>query len=82
MVTTPSPGARKVVRDFFAQRWNAARCAVAVAAGSDCVANGVHNGCGRMKIRFAEFEMDDGAALLFEFLGARKNGEGTFAGKL
>jgi hypothetical protein len=32
-----------------------------------------------MKIGFAEFEMDDGAALAFQLLGARENGKSAFA---
>ena len=32
-----------------------------------------------MEIRFAEFEMNDGAALAFEFFGARKNSQRAFA---
>jgi hypothetical protein len=32
-----------------------------------------------MEIGFAEFEMDDGAALALEFLGARKNRQRAFA---
>ena len=32
-----------------------------------------------MEIRFAEFEMDDGAALTLKFLRARENGQRAFA---
>ena len=35
-----------------------------------------------MKIGLAKLEVDDGAAFALEFLGARKNGEGAFAGQL
>ncbi len=35
-----------------------------------------------MEIGFAEFEMNDGATLAFEFLGARKNGQRAFAVQL
>src|SRR6266404_8835449 len=35
-----------------------------------------------MKIRLAQFEMDDGAAEFFEFLGTSENGQGAFAGQL
>jgi hypothetical protein len=31
-----------------------------------------------MEIGFAEFKMDDGAALTFEFFGARKNSQRAF----
>jgi hypothetical protein len=31
-----------------------------------------------MEIGFAEFEMDDGAALTFELLGARENSQRAF----
>jgi hypothetical protein len=66
--------------DGGAQGRDAARGNVTVAAGSYRVAQSIHDGGGGMKIGLAKFEVDDGAAVALEFLGARKNGEGAFTG--
>ena len=68
-------GTREIVRDLFAKRGNAAGSAVAVTSRSHGIAERVHHRSGGMKIGFAEFEMDDRAALAFKFLGARKDRE-------
>jgi hypothetical protein len=70
------------VCNFFAQGGDATRGTVAIAARSNGIPDGVNNGRGGMKIRFAQFEMNDGTTLALKFFGARKNGEGAFAVKL
>jgi len=75
-------GAREIVGDFLAQRRNAAGGAITIAAGGHGIAKRIYNGCRGMKIGFAEFEMNDGAALALEFLGAGEDGERAFTGKL
>ena len=77
--TSVRPGIGSGLSDFSTKRGNAAGSAIAVAAGSDRVAKRVHDRSRRMEIRFAEFEMDDGAALTLKFLRARKNGQRAFA---
>jgi hypothetical protein len=44
-------------------------------------AHGIHNRRCRMKIRLAQFEMNDRSALSLEFLGARENSERSLAGQ-
>jgi hypothetical protein len=75
-------GACKVVRDFFAQRRDAARGAVTIAAGRDRVAERIDNRSRGMEIGLAKLEMNDGAALTLKFPGARKDGQRTFAVQL
>src|SRR5262249_38494383 len=75
-------GAAEIAGDFFSQSGDAASGAIAIAARSDRVADSVDNRSGRVKVRFAEFEVDDGAALFFKFLGAREDRESAFASEL
>jgi len=51
-------------------------------AGGNSGTYRVHNGSSGMKVRFAEFEMNDGATGALEFLGARINGQRAFAVQL
>ena len=48
----------------------------------DRVAEGVDDRSRGMKIGLAELEVNDGAALALEFLGAGEDGEGAFAREL
>ena len=68
--------------DRFAQGGNAARGNVAVAAFDDGGAQGIDDRGSGMEVRLAEFEMDDRAALLFEFFGAGEDGQRAFAVQL
>src|SRR5262249_42485532 len=74
-----APAALEVGGNFFAQGRNTARGAVAIAASSDRAADCIYNGRSRMKVRFAELQVNDGAALFFQLLRARKNGKRAFA---
>src|SRR6202008_3993930 len=62
-----------------AQRGNAPRRHVAVAAIRHRGAYGIDHRRRRMKIRFAEFEVNDRAPLFLEFLGAGKDSEGALS---
>ena len=66
--------------DFFAKRGDAAGGAVAIASCGDRIAERIHNGRSGMKIGFAEFEMNDGTTLAFQFLGASKYSQRAFSG--
>src|SRR6202008_5195454 len=65
-----------------AQRGNAPRRHVAVAAIRHRGAYGIDHRHRRMKIRFAELEVNDRAPLFLEFLGAGKDSEGALSGQL
>src|SRR5713101_6644514 len=60
-------------------RYCSTRGTVAVAPRGYCIAQCIHNGCGGMKIRFAEFQMNDRTPLALEFLGARIDRQRAFA---
>lgn len=70
------------MRDFFAQRGDAAGGAVAIAARCDGVSKRIDDRRCGMKVGLAKFQMNDGAALALEFLGAGENGERAFTSKL
>src|SRR5262249_25137297 len=70
--------ALQISADSLAQCKKASRRAIAVPARSHRTAHGVDNRRGRMKVRFAELEMDDGPALALEFLRAREDRQGAF----
>src|SRR5262249_41750958 len=71
--------ASEIVRNGLAQRRNAARGAIAVAPIGNRFANGIYHGSGGMKVRAGELQMNDGAALPLEFLGAGKDGKSAFS---
>lgn len=73
--------APQVFRDGCAQCRNAPCGNVAIVAVGYGRANGIHYRCGGMKVRFAQLQVDDGAALFFQFLGAGEDGESAFAGQ-
>ncbi len=62
--------ALQIVGNRFAQRWDAARGAVTVAARCHSVAERIHYRRSGMKIRFAKLQMNDRTSLAFEFFGA------------
>lgn len=71
-------GAEKVAGELFAQGEDTGDRAVAIFSGTEGLFERVEDGGGGMKVRLAEFEVDDGAALAFEFLGAGEDGERAF----
>ena len=62
--------ASEIGSDLVAQRRNADHRAVAVFAVGQRFRRGIDHRLSGMEIRLAQFEMNDGAALGFEFLGA------------
>ena len=72
-------GAREVGGDFFAQRGNAGHGAVTVFAVGQRLGGRFDDRLAGMEVGLAEFQMNDGAALGFQFLGAGEDGERAFA---
>ncbi len=72
----------QIISDGLAQRRNPARGNIAVASGSNGVPESIHDRGRWMKVRLAQFEMDDGATELFKLFGAGKNSQSAFAGQL
>ena len=69
----------QILRDFLAERRDALHRTVAVLPFVECQFRGIQNRGGGMKIRFTQFEMDDGTAFALQLFGARKNRQRTFA---
>ena len=72
--------AQQVICDGFAKSGDSTCRYVAVAAGGCGVAESIHDRSGGMKIWFAELQVNDGAALAFEFFSAGENSQCAFAG--